>query len=192
MRYFVNIQAVAPSEWFKLLSLFLYRLIFFLFSGNKCISTQIMAWQSWKMGRCFGITFHTINHYTFTKPIFLQIPFEEFAYTNAAGRGASNPSSAAMLDPNMADERNYLPTDRILTVGISVLGPGTGSFELGVESIDAVNVNASDVLKADAPSTIETKLEDEKSRRETEEALERNKREPIPTPRPSPAAATPV
>jgi NADH dehydrogenase [ubiquinone] 1 alpha subcomplex assembly factor 1 len=58
-----------------------------------------------------------------------QVPFSEFTLTNAG---------------EMTERQVEMDREKVRTVGISILGPGQGNYELGVERIDCVNVLAED------------------------------------------------
>ncbi|KAL7007241.1 hypothetical protein EMMF5_003080 [Cystobasidiomycetes sp. EMM_F5] len=57
------------------------------------------------------------------------VPFRDFTLTNSG---------------SMAETQIEMYREKVRTVGISILGPGEGPFELGIESIESINVESQD------------------------------------------------
>lgn len=57
------------------------------------------------------------------------VPFSDFTLTNTG---------------TMSEAQIEMYREKVRTIGISVLGPGEGPFELGVESFDCVNLEKGD------------------------------------------------
>ncbi|KAI5479875.1 complex I intermediate-associated protein CIA30 [Pseudohyphozyma bogoriensis] len=63
------------------------------------------------------------------------IPFKDFTLTNSG---------------DMSENQIEMLRSKVRTVGISVLGPKEGRYELGLESIDAVSLDAKGAVREDA------------------------------------------